>query len=614
MALALWATGPSACAQLAGTPAPGTAEGGGWQGLAPVEPETGAPREARQPSEAEAAGLRTGQRLPGAFGSAASERDRQRATARRAPWLAGSPQPPGLAPVPGISPPPPAARRITSGPAAVANPRTGRLPRRAADPSVTPAGRLAGPRTFPQAGGSPRTTLSPGREDARALERGTRGIAPPPQPRRPVDVPIVAERIQQPSGRVLPNANPLGRNVRIDPRTGEVVSFDRRVQPEVDPFAATGLRVGSFIVTPQADLTLGYDSNPRRVSAGSPGSLFTQSYGEVQARSDWSRHEVTARLRGTYSAYFSDPGVNRPEVAAVATGRIDVARDTRIETEARYNLIANAPGSSNLPSAPDGLRNLPLIRQYGATAGVVQDIGRLQLSLRGTVDRVTHDDAVTNAGTLIPQGERNYVALGGRLRASYELTPGVRPFVEAAIERRSFDQPVTSGGLQQGSNAFTARIGSTFELTRLLTGEIAAGYLLRRSAEPTFTDIRVPVLDASLIWTVTPLTTLRLTARSTVDESFTTGASGIQRHDLAVELEHAFRRWLTGTARLAYGQDRYAGTTRTDQRMIASVGLVYRASRNLQIRGELRREALMSSAVGQSYTTNIVLMGLRLQR
>lgn len=614
VALALGAAGAPACAQAPGARQAAATDDQGWPGLGPLEPAAGEWGDPPRGTEAEAAGLRTGRSGPPVRPSTLAERDRQRANGRRAPWAATPARPGDLAPVPGVSPPPAAARRITSGPAPVANPRTGRMPRRAPDPAVTPAGRLAGPRTFPVPGGAPRSTISPGREEARALERGTRGVAPPVQPRRPVDVPIVVERSQPPSGRVLPNANPLGRNVVIDPRTGEVVSFDRRVQPEADPFAATGLRAGSFIVTPQADLTLGYDSNPRRLNGGSAGSLFTQSYGEIQARSDWSRHEVTARIRGTYSAFVSDPGVNRPEVVGVATGRLDVTRDTRIETEARYNLTANAPGSSNLPSSPAGLRSLPLIRQYGGTAGVVQDFGRLQLSLRGTVDRFTYDDAVTNAGVVIPQGERNYVALGGRLRASYELTPGVRPFVEVGAERRRFDQPIASGGTLQGSDSLSARVGSTFELTRLLTGEIAVGYLVRHSAEPTFADIRVPVLDASLVWTVTPLTTLRLTARSTVDESFTTGASGIQRHDLSVELEHSFRRWLTGTARLAYGQDRYAGTTRTDQRMIASLGLVYRASRNLQIRGEVRREALISNAVGQSYSANIVLLGLRLQR
>ncbi|MCA0320484.1 MAG: outer membrane beta-barrel protein [Proteobacteria bacterium] len=591
----------------------------GWQGLPQVEPE--APSSAAEPrTDAEAAGLRTTRpAAPARARTLGAQRDAERAQSRRTPWTATPARPAPLAPDAGVAPPPPAtaaARRPTSQPAPMANRRTGRMPRRPAEPATNQTGRLVGLRTFTATAPSARapSQLAPGRDDGRALDRGLRGVAVPVQPRRPVDVPIVTERSQLPAGRVLPNANPLGRNTIIDPRTGEVISYDRRPQQEADPFAPAGLRVGTFIVTPTVDATLGYDSNPRRLPSGGQGSLFTQSYGEVQARSDWSRHELTARIRGTYSAYFSDPGVNRPELNAVATGRIDVARDTRLETEARYNLTATSPGSSNLPSSPDGLRNLPLIRQFGASAGVVQDIGRLQVSLRGTFDRYTHDDAVTNAGAVLPQAERDYNAYGGRLRVSYEATPGLRPFVEAGIEQRHFDRLVSSGGTLQGSTATTYRIGSTFELTRLITGEISAGYMIRDNREPTFGDIRVPVFDAALTWTPTALTTVRLTAKSIIDESFTTGASGLQRRDVAVELEHSFRRWLIGTARLAYGQDVYQGTTRVDQRMVASVNLVYRASRNMQIRGEVRREALFSNQAGQSYSANVVLLGLRLQR
>ncbi len=623
VALVLGGTGVNAHAQRLRTTTtpPASAEAAGqqgWQGVPPVEPaETdslSAPR-----TDAEAAGLRTEEPPPppGESRSVAAQRDRQRSEARRAPWNNRAARPGPLAAEAGVAapapvtPPPP---RLTSRPAPVANARTGRLPRRPPEPTAN--ARALGLRTLsaPSAPGRPASTIAPSRQESLALASGTRGVAPPNQPRRPVDVPIVTDRVQQPSGRVLPNANPLGRNVVIDPRTGEVISFDRRPLVETDPFAPTGLRVGSFIVTPTADATLGYDSNPRRLTAGSTGSLFTQSYGEVQAKSDWSRHEVTARLRGTYSAYFSDPGVNRPEVNAVVTSRLDVARDTRIENEARYILNTNSPGSSNLPSSPSGLRNLPLIHQVGGTAGVVQDIGRVQLTLRGTIDRFIYNDAITNDGTVLSQSGRDYNAYGGRLRASYELTPGLRPFVEVALEQRRFDQRVTSAGTLQGSTTTTYRVGSTFELTRLLTGEISAGYLKRNNLDPTFGDIAVPVIDASLVWTASALTTIRFTARSVIDESFTTGAAGIERRDGAVELEHAFRRWLIGTARFAVGQDTYRGTTRLDRRMVASLGLVYRASREMQIRGEIRRESLQSNTADASYSANVFLLGLRLQR
>ena len=46
----------------------------------------------------------------------------------------------------------------------------------------------------------------------------------------------------------------------------------------------------------------------------------------------------------------------------------------------------------------------------------------------------------------------------------------------------------------------TARAGTTFELTRLLTGEASAGYLTRQYKDPTLPELSGLVADASLIW------------------------------------------------------------------------------------------------------------------
>src|SRR5581483_7657970 len=87
----------------------------------------------------------------------------------------------------------------------------------------------------------------------------------------------------------------------------------RRTAVEDDPFAPLGLRLGSFTVLPAVETTGGFDSNPARVP-GAKSSLFTTIAPEVAAKSDWTRHEVTATLRGTYTAYDKTPELDRPTV------------------------------------------------------------------------------------------------------------------------------------------------------------------------------------------------------------------------------------------------------------------------------------------------------------
>lgn len=628
----------------AGRPQPVDAEP---DDLAPVQRAT--PRSPR--SDAEAAGLRLGSP---STPPTTEERERRAAEGRRAPWVNQSRQSPALGPS-GLVPPNANERNrpLSSRAEPLPNRRTGRLAPRATDQPNAARPRAGEARTANRAPLGLRPTFQTVRTrqvqevtlsavDRRALlQAGGRGVAPPVQPPRGADVPTIVERGAP--GRVLPNANPLGPAAVIDPRTGEVVSFARTVPPvnlrpselvtipapvstQVDPFAPVGLRLGSFLVLPSVDATLGYDTNPTRAASrtatgGAPatpirGSAFSQVTGDIIAISDWSRHEVAARLRGSYTSFFDATDVNRPDLAATVTGRLDISRESRLFAEGRYVLGATSAGSANLPSLTGGARltGLPLTHQFGATLAGEQDLGRLRLTLRGSLDRFTFDDAPVSSGPAIDQSSRNYNAAGLRLRTAYELTPGLRPFVEVGVERRTFDTPVTLAGAQQGSTALTARAGASFEITRLITGEVSGGVIQRRNADPRFGSVNAPVIDGSLVWTPSALTTVTLTARSTIDETTIVNSSGIERRDFGLQVEHGFRRWLTGTARLGVGFDRYDGTTRRDTRMLASLGLVYRANRNLQIRGEIRHERLQSSQPGTDFTANVMLVGLRLQR
>lgn len=219
-----------------------------------------------------------------------------------------------------------------------------------------------------------------------------------------------------------------------------------------------------------------------------------------------------------------------------------------------------------------------------------------------------------NDGTTLKLNDRNYNQYGGTLRGSYEWLPGVKPFVEVGADKRIHDLAVDYSGVQRDSDGQSIRGGTTFELTRKLTGEASIGYLTRTYKDPTLSDLHGMTVDASLIYAATPLTTATLTAKSTVDESTITGVSGILRRDASIQLDHSFRRWLIGTAKFGYGVDDYQGLGREDQRYIASVGATYKMSRTMQVKGEFRREWLTSNVPGQDYTANIVMFGIRLQR
>lgn len=396
----------------------------------------------------------------------------------------------------------------------------------------------------------------------------------------------------------------------------------RRLRVEEDPFGQVGFYAGSMLVKTAVELIGGYDSNPARVTDGRGGAFYTIAP-ELLATSDWSRHALIVDLRGSYTGYggrdFAEGFIgaapnpmilDRPTFTGRITGRYDVTRDLRIEPELRAEVGTDNPGSPDIQS---GLRRYPLTYSAGTTLGVAQRFNRLDLSVKGLADRTTYSDSRLVNGATAPNNDRNFDQYGAVARASYELTPGVKPFVEAGIDRRVHDSPLDRSGFARDSDGMTLRGGTTFELTRQLTGEISAGVLEREYEDARLKKLRGFLLDASLIWLATPLTTATFTAKSSVDESTLPGVSGALNQDFGVRIDHSFRRWLVGTAQFGYGTTSYDGIDREDHHYLVSAALTWKLTRTVHLKGEYRREWLKSDG-GSDYNADVFLVGLRLQR
>jgi hypothetical protein len=380
--------------------------------------------------------------------------------------------------------------------------------------------------------------------------------------------------------------------------------------PEEDPFDPVGIRAGSFILRPAIEAMAGYDTNPERVTGGR-GSRLAIISPELVVRSDWERHALDADIRGSYSTYEDVPFADRPNLDAKVDGRLDVNRDTRIDGQGRLLVSTDNPGSPNLEA---DLAKLPIFTTVGTTAGIARRFNRLEIALKGSFDRTVYQESQLTDGTSAGNEDRNFNQYGAQLRGSYELLPGVKPFAEVGVDTRRHDLEVDRSGIMRDSTGITPKVGTTYEISPKLTGEIAVGYLLRTYKDPTLPDLRGLISDTSLLWTASALTSVKLTARSTAEESVVAGVSGTLKRDAGVEVEHRFRRYLIGTFRLGYGLDDYVGSTREDRRFAASAALTYKLTRTLHIKGELRHEMLRSNSAGADYDASIALLGLRLQR
>jgi hypothetical protein len=384
-------------------------------------------------------------------------------------------------------------------------------------------------------------------------------------------------------------------------------------RPVVDdkPFDPVGIGAGSFRLRPAIELSGGYDTNPARTKAGGGASNFGVVAPELQVNSNWSRHELTANLRGSYTAYGSAPTFDRPAFDGRIDGRIDVTRLTRVDLESRLVVATDNPGSPNIQA---GLARLPIYVDVGGSVGLGQRFNRFDVSLKGGVDRTTYQNSTFTDGTTASNDDRNFDQYSTQLRAGYELTPGVRPFVEINADTRRHDLAVDRFGIDRDSQGHAAKIGSTFELSRILTGQLAFGYLERTYTDPSLPNLKGPTLDGSLAWVASALTVVKLTALTSANESTLAGVSGVFTHEVGIEVDHAFRSWLEASLKLIGDRDVYVGLSRQDNRYAASAALTYKLTREMQVKGELRREWLTSNMAENNYQAYVALLGLRLQR
>jgi len=384
----------------------------------------------------------------------------------------------------------------------------------------------------------------------------------------------------------------------------------KRAKPEEEPYGPVGFHAGAFLLKPSIEVSEGYDDNPLRVQGGR-GSPFTTLSTALSAQSDWSRHSLSFDLRGSFTHYSDIDHNDRPDASAIVRGRIDVSKDTRIELEEKALLTTQSAGT---PDSVSGAKRPPNIYTLGSTVGIVQTFNRLELGLYGGFERNIYENAELLGGGILDLAQSDYNSYSTRLRASYEVTGGVKPFIEATVDTRVFDDTIDSLGLRRGSDGVKADIGVTVDRPEILKGEASIGYGERTYKDPTLPNISGLMVDASLVWKATALTKVTFAVSSQIGESTLTAASGVFTHEGKVTVDHAFRTWLIGSVFASYGIDDYRGISQIDHRITYGAALTYYFTRSLALRGELRQERLTSNVPGNNYTADIALIGLRMQR
>ncbi|MET4067750.1 hypothetical protein ABID58_002545 [Bradyrhizobium sp. S3.2.6] len=451
-----------------------------------------------------------------------------------------------------------------------------------------------------------------------------------PKPKKPTGpgspVPsITPTRSPLGAPRIAPPPSETANKTPVPPAMAGTVPGQpqrRRLKIDDDAFGAVGDYAGSFLIKGGLELSTGYDTNPARLQkpVGSPVYVVAP---DLLVMSDWERHALVADLRGSFSGYtnnmpatidgLASPSpveINRPDFTGHVDGRFDVDRDLKLTSQLRLRLATDNPGSPNVQA---GLQKYPVYATYGGTFGFDQTFNRFQVAAGATIDRTAYTDSKLTDGSTFSNDDRDFNQYGGVGRFSYELKPGLKPFVEIEGDNRVHDQAADRNGYLRDSNGGYAKVGSSFEFSRILTGEISVGYSARNYVDPRLSQLSGFLTSGSLIWNASGLTTVKFNTDTQIAETTIPGSSGVLVHTYAAEVDHDFRRWLTAIGKFTYGTYDYQGQNRNDKTYSIEGNLIYKLNRNVWIKGTLRHDILDSNQPGSSSQGTVVMLGVRLQ-
>ncbi len=376
-----------------------------------------------------------------------------------------------------------------------------------------------------------------------------------------------------------------------------------RARPGYD---AVGVRAGSFLVLPKLDVSEQYNDNIYATESDEKSDFITNVSPAVNIKSLWSRHSLNLHAGLSQYWYNSHSSENRLDWNVGADGRLDVLRDTYLTADAGYQQAHEDRGSPNsLASAAEPTE----YDLFDSSLGLHQRFNRVTASLTGTYDNYDYKNVPRNDGTEINEDARDRKEYLGALRLGYDVSPDTNVYVEGSLNKRDYNQ--ITNGVDRSSDGYAAVVGSDFKLSRLAEGEVFVGYQKQNYDDEQFSSNGGLAYGAKVNWFVTPLTTVRFSADSTIDESIDPLASGYKAQQVGLGVDHELLRNLVLSGDIAYENDDFGDISRKDDVTSATLGATYLLNNFFAVGLNYGIVDRNSNVSGADYTQNRVGITIR---
>ncbi|MEG3164815.1 outer membrane beta-barrel protein [Sphingomonas sp. PB2P19] len=383
--------------------------------------------------------------------------------------------------------------------------------------------------------------------------------------------PAAAQLLQDPITVVVPDEPPITTARSVFARSQETGVADRMFPA----FSAQGVSVGAFDVFPGLSIGGLYTTNLFANNDDRRDDIALVVRPELTVRTSAGPYQVAAYARGDLRRYSTYGSENTEEGLAGLRGSVAIGALSSLTAGASYASLITPRYAADSPV--DAAKPLEYCA-FNAFGGGTIEGASTRVIFRGDVARLRFSDTPSRAGGTLFTRDRDRTRYQGLLRVERAISPAFSVYGAATLNKVDY-RFVTPGLGTRDSKGYGVYVGSSFELTNLLRGDVRVGYVRQNFDLANIRPISGVGTLAKLVYFPSKLLTITATAQSSIEDSGVPGSGGFLHRGGSLRADQELRRYIIASVEGGYFRDTYRGLNRRDSLPYADVGLTY-LSRN----------------------------------